>query len=52
MALLEWKKDDTVAILTMTNGENRHNPDFTAAILQAFDEIEADPAVREVYFGE
>ncbi|PKN32685.1 MAG: enoyl-CoA hydratase/isomerase family protein [Deltaproteobacteria bacterium HGW-Deltaproteobacteria-19] len=48
MALIEWKKDETVAILTMTGGENRHNPDFTAAILQAFDEIEADPAITSV----
>jgi len=48
MALLEWKKDETVAILTMTAGENRHNPDFTKAILKALDEIEADPAITSV----
>jgi len=48
MAILEWKKDGTVAVLTMTNGENRFNPDFNAAMLQAFDEIEADPDLKAV----
>jgi enoyl-CoA hydratase/carnithine racemase len=48
MAIVEWKKDGTVAILTMTNGENRFNPDFNAAMLQAFDEIEADPDLKAV----
>jgi enoyl-CoA hydratase/carnithine racemase len=48
MALIEWKKDETVAILTMNSGENRHNPDFTAAILKALDEIEADPEITSV----
>ena len=38
MAIVEWKKDGTVALLTMNNGENKHNPDFTKAMLNAFDE--------------
>ena len=42
MAIVEWKKDETVAVLTLNNGENRHNPDFIKAVLNAFDEIEAD----------
>ena len=42
MAVLEWTKDENVAVITMTNGENRHNPTFTEAILKAFDEIEAN----------
>ncbi|MGV8079458.1 MAG: enoyl-CoA hydratase/isomerase family protein [Syntrophales bacterium] len=48
MAMLEWKKDESVAVITMTSGENRHNPDFTAAILKALDEIEADPEITSV----
>lgn len=48
MPILEWKKEGTVAVLTMTNGENRHNPDFISAILNAFDEIEADSSVTAV----
>ncbi len=48
MAIIEWKKDGTVAIMTMNNGENRHNPDFNRAILNAFDEIENDETVSSV----
>jgi len=48
MAILEWKKDGTVAVLTLTNGENRFNPEFNAAMLQAFDEIEADQDIKAV----
>jgi len=48
MAILSWKKNGEVAIITMSNGENRHNPDFNRAILGAFDEIEGDEAVSSV----
>ena len=48
MAVLEWTKDENVAVITMTNGENRHNPTFTEAILKAFDEIEADGDITAV----
>lgn len=48
MAVLEWKKDGTVAIITLTNGENRFNPDFNAAVLKAFAEIEQDAAISSV----
>ena len=48
MAIIEWKKDDTVAVMTMNNGENRHNPDFIRAILNAFDEIENDETISSV----
>jgi enoyl-CoA hydratase/carnithine racemase len=45
---IEWKKVETVGIITMNNGENRHNPDFVHALLAAFDENEQDPGVSSV----
>jgi enoyl-CoA hydratase/carnithine racemase len=48
MSVIEWKKVETVGVITMTNGENRHNPEFIRAILAAFDEIEGDPAISSV----
>ncbi len=45
MSILNWKKEGTAAVITMTNGENRHNPDFVKAMLDAFDEIEADETI-------
>ena len=48
MSILEWKKDGNVAVMTMTNGENRHNPTFTDSILNAFDEIEKDENISSV----
>ena len=48
MPVVQWKKEGYVAILTMTNGENRHNPTFIEGLLHAFDEIEADASVRSV----
>jgi len=46
--IIEWEKDDTVAIITLNNGENRHNPPFTKAILDAFAEIEKDESIYAV----
>ncbi len=40
MSAIEWKKMESVGVITMNNGENRQNPDFVQAILTAFDEIE------------
>ncbi|MBN2284153.1 MAG: enoyl-CoA hydratase/isomerase family protein [Deltaproteobacteria bacterium] len=48
MSIVEWKKDDTVAIMTMNNGENRHNPGFVAAVLKTLDEIERDESIYAV----
>ena len=48
MSIIEWKKDETVAVITMTNGENRHNPTFAAALLNIFDEIEKDETILSV----
>ena len=48
MAVVEWKRDDTVAVVKMVNGENRFNPVFIKEFLQVFDEIEKDEAVKAV----
>ena len=48
MAVVEWKKDGTVAIMTMNEPENRHNPSFASGMLQAFDEIEADEEIKSI----
>jgi len=48
MAVIEWKKDGTVAIITMNTDENRHNPDFAKGLLNAFDEIEGDQEIQSV----
>ena len=48
MAVVEWKRDDTVAVVKMVNGENRFNPVFNKEFLQVFDEIEKDKAVNAV----
>jgi enoyl-CoA hydratase/carnithine racemase len=42
MSSIEWQKMETVGVITMNHGENRHNPDFVRSILAAFDEIEQD----------
>jgi|LSQX01.1.fsa_nt_gb enoyl-CoA hydratase/carnithine racemase len=46
MAIVEWKKDGTVAIMTMNNGENRHNPEWAEAMLAVYDEIIADQEIK------
>lgn len=45
MAVVEWKKDGTVAIMILNTAENRHNPGFAADLLKTFDEIEADKEI-------
>ena len=35
MSVVEWKKDKTVAVITMSHGENRHSPVFVEAILKS-----------------
>ncbi|HPF44089.1 MAG TPA: enoyl-CoA hydratase/isomerase family protein [Syntrophomonadaceae bacterium] len=46
MAIVEWRKDGTVAILTMNNAENRHNPEWSEAMLNAYEEILADSEIK------
>ena len=48
MAVVEWKKDESVAVVTMTNTENRHNPDFAQGMLGVLDEIEKDQEIFSV----
>jgi enoyl-CoA hydratase/carnithine racemase len=48
MSVLEWKKDETVAIVTMTNGENRLNPVFNQSMLDVLQEIEEDQTISAV----
>ena len=48
MAVVEWKKEGTVAVILMNAGENRHNPDFAAGMLKVFDEVEADKDITSV----
>lgn len=46
MALAEWRKDETVAILSMTGGENRNNLNFANEMMKNLDEIVADKTVH------
>ncbi len=46
MAIVEWEKDGTVAVMIMNNGENRHDPQWTAAMLGVYKEIEADQEIK------
>ncbi|MGE5370628.1 MAG: enoyl-CoA hydratase/isomerase family protein [Solirubrobacterales bacterium] len=48
MAIVEWKKDGTVAIMIMNNGENRHNPVWADTMLAVYDEILADPEIKAI----
>jgi enoyl-CoA hydratase/carnithine racemase len=46
--IIEWEKEDTIAMITLNNGENRHNPQFIRAILDALAEIEKDESIYAV----
>jgi Delta3-Delta2-enoyl-CoA isomerase len=46
MGRIDVELDDDVAVLTMNDGENRFNPAFLEAFLQALDQIEADTDAR------
>ncbi len=48
MAIVEWKKDETVAIMILNNGENRHNPDFAKAFLSTYNDILADNEIKAI----
>ncbi len=46
MDILSWTKDENVAVLTMSNGENRQNLAFATAMNAALDEIVADSSIQ------
>lgn len=48
MAIMNWTKNEGVAIITMTNGENRQNLVFSQALNAMLDEVVADPSVSAV----
>jgi enoyl-CoA hydratase/carnithine racemase len=48
MAIVEWKKDGTVALLIMNNGENRQNPEWCEAMLSTYEEILADTEIKAI----
>lgn len=48
MSVIEWAKDESVAIVVMNNGENRQNAAFIEAMNTALDGIEADTAITSV----
>jgi enoyl-CoA hydratase/carnithine racemase len=48
MALMSVRREGTVAIVTLSNGENRHNPEFVKEFLAAMDAVEADAGASAV----
>lgn len=48
MSIMNWKKDEAVAIITMTNGENRQNLEFAKTLSAFLAEIEADQSVSSL----
>jgi enoyl-CoA hydratase/carnithine racemase len=45
MPIMTWTKEETVAIITMTNGENRQNLEFAKTLNAMLDEIIADKSI-------
>jgi len=48
MPVVKWEKDGQVAVVTMINGQNRHNKVFIEEMHTTLDEILADKAVKAV----
>lgn len=48
MNIIEVIKDESIAFIKMTNGENRLNPDFNAQMVHALNELENDPKISAV----
>ncbi len=46
MAIVEWQKDGTVALMIMNNGENRQNLEWAEAMMATYDEIMADNEIK------
>jgi len=48
LAVVEWKKQDTVAIVSMCNATNRMNKIFAQDFNQCLDQVEADAQVKSM----
>jgi enoyl-CoA hydratase/carnithine racemase len=48
MSGIDWHTRETVGIITMNGTENRHNPEFIRAFLEALDRIEQDAGISSV----
>jgi enoyl-CoA hydratase/carnithine racemase len=48
MTVIEWKKEDGVAVVTMCNGANKQNPKFAKQMNHCFDEILEDAGVSSI----
>ena len=48
MALIEWRKENTVAIVEMCNGPNRMNQTFAQDMNTCLDQVLADPEVQGI----
>ena len=45
MSIIEWEKDESVAVIQLNNGENRQNLAFAKIMAQVLDEIIANPEI-------
>ncbi len=48
MSILSWEKNESVAVIRMTNGENRMNQVFVDTMIAIMDEIAADTSISSV----
>jgi enoyl-CoA hydratase/carnithine racemase len=48
MDIVNWEKNETVAVLTMTNGTNPQNLNFAKAMKQALTEIVSDQDIKSI----
>jgi len=48
MAVIEWDKDNSIAVVTMCNGANKQNREFAEQLNQCFDEILEDKTIFSI----
>lgn len=48
MAIIEWEKNGSVAVINMCNGSNKQNLEFVARMNQCFDEILEDKEIFSI----
>jgi enoyl-CoA hydratase/carnithine racemase len=48
MGILSWEKNESIAVIRMTNGENKINQVFVDAMVRILDKIAADPGLSSV----